>query len=98
MFKPIRLTFHIAKNNHINVELVNMIHRDGVVYLNNFWLIFISVFLTNITNKWITAKLGFDYNIYQDGFNLLSVIVDFASFMLIYLIYYFIMKKLFVRD
>ncbi|WP_347860890.1 hypothetical protein U0355_09265 [Salimicrobium sp. PL1-032A] len=54
--------------------------------------------LTYIITEIIFRYFNFSYNIFSDDFDLLSVVIDFGSYILIFLLIFYLLHRIFVRD
>lgn len=54
----------------------------------------LTAFLQNIILGWF----NFDYSIYKDGFDLSLILIEFGSFMIMFLLIFKVLKKLFIKD
>jgi hypothetical protein len=54
----------------------------------------LTAFLQNIILGWF----NFDYSIYRDGFDMFLILIDFGSFMIMFLLIFKVLKKLFIKD
>lgn len=54
--------------------------------------------LTAFLKDMIFGWFNFDYSIYRDGFDLLLILIEFGSFMIIFLLIFKVLTKLFVKE
>lgn len=53
----------------------------------------LTAFLQNIILGWF----NFDYSIYKDGFDLSLILIEFGSFMIMFLLIFKVLTKIFVK-
>lgn len=53
----------------------------------------LTAFLQNIILGWF----NFDYSIYRDGFDMFLILIDFGSFMIMFLLIFKVLTKIFVK-
>ncbi|MEI5908902.1 hypothetical protein WAK64_17775 [Bacillus spongiae] len=65
--------------------------------MKGFILGIISVFLTVIIHEGVLSLIGFNYALFSDEFNFLSLLVDLGLFVAIFMPIYLVAKKFIFR-
>lgn len=72
--------------------------RKGNYRMKEFLQYFISFFVASILSDLVFGMFGFEYDMFRDDFDLLSLIIDVGVFIAIGLITLHILKKYIIKD
>gem|GEM_PF-5917716 len=62
-----------------------------------FLLMFVSILITDFLSTQVYAWIDLEYNLFQDTFNLWLFLLDFGIFLLIAMVVYSLLSKLFSK-